>query len=247
LLAIGGKSMDFEEYRQVAIKESLSRKNFNKIFCIGYNKTGTTSLELVLSALGYKCPVQEEQEIRIVKQLYEGNFQPLIEFCHQYEAFQDMPFSQGVVYAQVDCLFPNSKFILTVRDPNKWFDSLTRFHLNGILKRQGVESLEHINEATFKNKTVYLYENYSYENAKRQISKVENNRLMHDWSLLYNKDYRIKIYEERNKEIIKYFQNRLDSLLVIDFEQEKDISKILDFLNLPAKLNMQMPHLNRSK
>ena len=27
---------------------------------------------------------------------------------------------------------------------------------------------------------------------------------MHDWSLLYNKDYRIKIYEERNKEIIKY-------------------------------------------
>lgn len=247
MLAFGDKSMDLEQYRKIAIRESLSRKDFNKIFCIGYNKTGTTTLEMVLSALGYKCPVQEEQEIRIVKQLYKGNFQPLIEFCCQYEAFQDMPFSQGVVYAQVDCLFPNSKFILTVRDPIKWFDSLTRFHLNGILKRQGIESLEQVNEATFKNKTVYLFENYVYENCKRLISKVENNRIEHDWSLLYNKDHYIKLYEERNKEIIKYFQNRVDSLLVIDLEKEKDISKILEFLDLPAKLNMQTPHLNRSK
>ena len=239
--------MDLGKYREIAIRESLSRKDFNKIFCIGANKTGTTTLENVFYALGYKCPVQAEQEIRIVKQLYKGNFQPLIEFCGQYEAFQDLPFSKEVVYAQVDCLFPNSKFILTVREPNKWFDSLVRSHLDGVLKNQGIENIEDVNESTFKNKTVYLYENYTYELSKRRVSKVENYQLKHDWSLLYNKDYYIKEYEERNQEIIKYFQNRAEALLVIDLEYEKDISNILDFLGLPATLNTQMPHLNRSK
>jgi len=238
--------MDFEKYREIAIRESLPRKNFNKIFCIGYNKTGTTSLEFILKALGYKLPKQAEQELRIVKQLYKGNFQPLIEFCHCYEAFQDMPFSQGIVYAQVDCLFPNSKFILTVREPNKWFESLTRFHLSGILKMQNIESIEQVNEDTFKDKTVYLYENYVYEIFKRHVSKVENLHLKHDWSLLYNKDHYIKIYEERNKGIIKYFQDRPNDLLIIDLEREKDISKVLYFLGLPAKLNIQIPHLYRS-
>ena len=240
--------MDLEEYKQLAIKESLPRKNFNKIFCIGYNKTGTTTLEWILKALGYKLPNQLEQEMRIVKQLYLGNFLPFTEFCDQYDAFQDMPFSQGVVYAQADCLFPGSKFILTVRDPNEWYESLVRFHMKGVLKRQGITSLDNIDEYTFKNKNIYLYENYFYDVLKYMIvADVKDYKLEYDWSKAYDREHRIKIYTDRNKEIIKYFQKRPESLLVIDVGKERDILKILKFLGLPEKLNIQMPHLNSSK
>jgi hypothetical protein len=45
----------------------------------------------------------------------------------------------------------------------------------------------------------------------------------------------------------KYFNGRERNLLVIDLSLEKDVSKILDFLNLPQELNLPMPHLNRSQ
>lgn len=233
-------------WRQLVKIKNPPHRKFNKIFCIGYNKTGTTSMEAILRALGYQCPDQGEQTTVIVKALYQGDFQPMIEFCNRYDAFQDMPFSQGPVYAQVDCLFPNSKFILTVRDSSKWFESLVRFQLQCVLKPHGIEKLENINESTFKDKNIYLYKNYTYESAKRKIGKIVNNRLEHDWSLLYNREHRIKLYEERNSEIIQYFQNRPESLLVIDLEKECDISSILSFLELPETLNMPIPHLNRS-
>jgi hypothetical protein len=227
--------------------EILARKNFNKIFNIGYNKTGTTTMEYVFKKLGYSCPDQQEQEARIVKQLYLGNFKPLIDFVAQYDAFQDMPFSQGVVYSQVDALFPNSKFILTVRNKDDWYESLVRFQTNGLLKNAEVDNIDKANEVTFKNKNLYLYNNYIYENKKRQVSFVLNYKVEYDWSLLYCKEHLLELYESRNNEIIKYFQNRPDDLLIIDIEKEKDISKILSFLNLPQEFNFDLPHLNRTK
>ncbi len=48
-------------------------------------------MERVLKLLGYSMPNQMEQEIRLVRQVYAGNFEPLINFCNGYDAFQDMP------------------------------------------------------------------------------------------------------------------------------------------------------------
>ena len=144
--------------------EILARKNFNKIFNIGYNKTGTTTMEYVFQQLGYSCPDQQEQEARIVKQLYLGNFKPLIDFVNQYDAFQDMPFSQGVVYSQVDALFPNSKFILTVRNKDDWYESLVRFQTNGVLKNAEVDNIENATELTLK---IYIYTITIYMRIKK--------------------------------------------------------------------------------
>jgi hypothetical protein len=158
-----------------------------------------------------------------------------------------MPFSQGVTYAVVDAMFPGSKFILTVRESNAWFDSLTRFHLKGILKKAGVDKLEDFSEQTFKDKEVYLHKNYVQNVVKRHAVKVIDNRIHYDWSLVYNKAHRIKLYEKRNREIIEYFQERPGQLLVIDITKEKDNSKIVDFLELPKTLIDVLPHLNKSK
>lgn len=124
---------------RMQITEKLQRilpgPSRTKVFCVGYNKTGTTTIEAVLRNLGYRMPGQARQEALVVEETFRGNFVPLRTLCSSYDAFQDMPFSQGVIYAIVDSMFPGSKFILTVRDSNEWFESLVRFQLGGILKR----------------------------------------------------------------------------------------------------------------
>jgi hypothetical protein len=237
---------EIEQYKQRAILETLSRKGFNKLFCIGYNKTGTTSLEHVLKLLGYSMPNQMEQEIKLVRQVLSGNFDPLLKLCDNFDAFQDMPFSQGVLFAQLDCLFPGSKFILTVRDSDEWFDSLIRFQTKGILRKAGVADITKVKEEDFKDKALYLYKNYTYENMRRHTMLVEEGVVKHDFSKLYDKAHRIAIYEQRNEQIIKYFHGREDDLLVIDLTKEADIGKILEFLDLPIELNIPLPRLNAS-
>lgn len=228
------------------LREAFSARK-RKVFCIGYNKTGTTTLEKVLLDLGYRMPDQLVQEGTVVEELFRGNFEPLKKLCKQYDAFQDMPFSQEAYYAAVDSLFPNSLFILTLRDSDKWFESLTRFHLSGILKLAGIESLDDFDEQTLKGKMVHVRENYMYNCVKRQALDTSVLGQKYDWSLVYDRAYRIKAYEARNAEIIAYFQGRPSQLLVLDITKEQDTSKIVEFLGLPAQRVKAMPHLNSSE
>ena len=100
-----------------------------KIFCIGCNKTGTTSLERELIELGYILGDQRQAELLYDAHYFKKNFGPIIEYCRTAEAFQDAPFSCPETYKYLDKAFPNSKFILSVRDdPEQWYRSLTEFH-----------------------------------------------------------------------------------------------------------------------
>jgi hypothetical protein len=54
------------------------------------------------------------------------------------------------------------------------------------------------------------------------------------------------IITKRNKEIVRYFSERPDDLLVIDITKEKTTKKIVNFLELPSKLITKMPHLNKT-
>lgn len=229
------------------LQRSFRGRRSAKAFCIGYNKTGTTTMEQMLRDFGYRMPGQGMQETAVVEQLFQGNYEPLQALCRDYDAFQDMPFSQGVTYAVVDAMFPGSKFILTVRESNAWFDSLTRFHLNTILKTAGVERLEDFNEQSFKDKEVYLHRNYSYNVMRRHAVRVIGDEVHYDWSLVYDKEHRIERYEQRNRDIIEYFRERPGQLLVIDLTNERDNSRVVDFLGLPQTFVGALPHLNKSR
>ncbi len=228
---------------QKSIPYIAAHKPYNKIFGIGYNKTGTTSLEKIFKDIGLSVPDQAEQEKTIGQKLYLGNYEPLVKFVKQYDAFQDLPFSQDEYYAVADVLFPNSKFILTIRDPEKWFQSLCEFHK----KTFKVQDISEFNEAFFKDKDLYLYKNYCYENALRRVTIIENNQTTADWSLLYDKKHNINLYNTRNERIASYFRNRPDDLLIIDLEQEPDTEKIVRFLKLPKEKISPIPHLNKTR
>src|SRR5690554_2768849 len=98
-----------------------------KIFCIGRNKTGTTSLEAALNELGYKMGDQSSGEA-LLEDYKNRNWKPIVDFCKTAEAFQDVPFSWPYTWLILHFHFPEAKFILTIRDEEQWYNSLVRFH-----------------------------------------------------------------------------------------------------------------------
>ncbi len=148
--------------------------------------------------------------------------------------------------ATQDALFPDSKFILTVRESVAWFESLKRFHLQGVLANIGITSTDEISEGAFKDREVYLHKNYMYNIFKRHAAGLDGVKVTSDWSKVYDQSHRINVMESRNNQIVNHFIDRPDQLLVIDLSRETDNSKIVRFLNLPKDLAAPLPHLNKS-
>jgi hypothetical protein len=93
-----------------------------KVFCIGFHKTGTSSLRDALSMLGYRVTGPNFQR-------EEGLDWPSLErkalaVAHQFDAFQDNPWP--LVFRFMDEQFPGSRFILTLRDEHAWYASALR-------------------------------------------------------------------------------------------------------------------------
>lgn len=90
-----------------------------KIFGIGFHKTGTTSLAKALSILGYRVTGPNWIADRnIGKNVYQKAFK----LAEQYDAFQDNPWA--VIFKELDGRFPGSKFILTIRPQEEWIKSV---------------------------------------------------------------------------------------------------------------------------
>ena len=211
-----------------------------KAFAIGYNKTGSTTMEEVFRRMGFRVPLQWEQELALTDAVQRGDYEPLRAFVARYDAFQDMPFSQDFTYIVCDVLFPGSKFILTIRDPDDWYASMVRFHR----KLFGFGKIEDLGPDFFKGKNFYLREDYVYENKRRMVQRVEGAELIYDWSLLYDPGHYKALYTHRNREILSYFQHRPDDLLVIDVTKEPDTQRIVEFLGRDPAEAFGMPHLN---
>lgn len=232
-----------QQFTQAVLPRVVANKNFNKIFCIGFNKTGTTTLETLLRLYGYKLPNQHEQEIRLTKSCSYTDYEELKTFCSFYDAFQDMPFSQGLTYVAADALFPNSKFILTERNPEAWFKSMCNFHK----KTFNLEDVNTLTENDILEKFQYLYPGYAHSNKRRLLSDFKGDSAIVRWDKLYDYEYYTHRYLARNEEIKRYFLDASEKLLVIDITLEKDTKKICNFLNIPDECIINMPHSNKTE
>ena len=103
-----------------------------KIFCIGFYKTGTTTLYDALRTLGYHTVNGDtpgsypgaDDGATLIKQIDAGDYRlPTFEM---FDAFSDNPYFR--IWRQVYDLFPDAKYILTVRDEGRWIESCVRFY-----------------------------------------------------------------------------------------------------------------------
>ncbi|MFA5921356.1 MAG: sulfotransferase family protein [Methylococcaceae bacterium] len=151
-IAAGSVKVNFTINRHVSIDEIAVLKEFmikelqvffgnsvqpfkTRIFCIGWPKTGTTSITQALGILG----------------IYSWHFAPWVVGYHhfsdeitkfqinlaeieQYDALSDIPVS--LLYRELDEAFPGSLFIFTTREIESWHPSAVA-DAEGIEKRFG--------------------------------------------------------------------------------------------------------------
>ncbi len=98
-------------------------KRSSKIFCIGLNKTGTTSLHEAFKILGFRSVhfTCDKGNIKdIIKTNYEKGVDLLLSIDH-FDAYSDWNHpSTNLLYKKLDQQYPNSKFILNIRNLEDW-------------------------------------------------------------------------------------------------------------------------------
>lgn len=192
-----------------------------KYFCIGRNKTGTTSLKVAFMDLGYPVGDQEKAEILTHECYFNNNFDPIIKYCDSAQVFQDVPFSYPDTYKYLDAAFPNSKFILSTRDDaEQWYNSITRFHA----KRFGLDGA--IPTVVDLNKADHHQDKFMYNTVK--VHKTPDNDP-------YNKEIMISHYNQYNEDVINYFKDRPDDLLVLNLAEPGAYLKFIKFLGCESE------------
>jgi len=201
-----------------------------KVFCIGFNKTGTSSLGEALENLNYKVGNRTAGEL-LLKYWAKRNFNLIIEHSKTADVFLDIPFCLPYTFQILDHAFPNSKFILTVRNsPEEWYGSLIRFHKKIITKGKlpTVKELKKFN---------YPYKGWFWEAMQLIYGVNEDNP--------YDKKLQMETYELHNYNVTNYFRNRQNSLLTLNLSNSVSIKQLYDFLGIEYN-GSKMPHLNRT-
>jgi len=173
------------------------------VFCIGFQKTGTTSLKKALKILGFDVAPFVRLDSKTISSSLESVVDDL---ATRYDAFQDNPWPSMFKY--LDAKHPSSKFILTTREASKWVASIVK-HFS------------------------------SRESPIREW-------IYGPGSPLGNEARYLKIYNDHNQEVRKYFADRPNDLLDIDITVQADKwAPICDFLSIQVPAS-DFPHANDS-
>lgn len=188
-----------------------------KIFCIGFNKTGTTTIEKVLNDFNIKLGSQQEAEM-LMPNWNIRDFKAIERYVKSATAFQDIPFSLPYTFIALEQKFPNAKFILTVRDDaDQWYNSIVKFHSK--LWSSGSE-VPTVNELKNAN---YRYKGLAYEYIKQVFNTPDDD--------LYNKPILTSTYINHNNQVKDYFRSNPEKLIVINTSNKKDYFRLCEFLN----------------
>ena len=199
-----------------AILSTIKAIGKPKIFCVGLNKTGTTSLKKEMEIQGYTVGDQRKAEL-LFDDWVKRDFKRIIRYCRTAEFFQDVPFSYPFTFIAMDQAFPGSKFILTTRDSaEEWYNSLIHFH--GKLWGNGnvPPTTEDLKNAT------YIYKGFPYYSRFRVHNVSEDDP--------YKKDVMFGYYNTHNKIVTDYFRYRSGDLLVINLKNSEDYLNFCNFI-----------------
>jgi hypothetical protein len=140
-------------------------KKYNKIFQIGFNKCGTTSIHKFFNSNGLKSIHWDGSFMAKKIDQNHKNGLPLLTGYEEYDCYTDMESSDDDIfiylthYEELDKQYPNSKFILNVRNIDKWiisrlnhpgyldsYKSITGFEIDVMVKHWKESWIKHVNE-----------------------------------------------------------------------------------------------------
>lgn len=197
------------------IDKRLSIKQI-KIFGIGLSQTGTKSLSQALTMLGFNLIHCPDDEVTL-KELMAGKYN--FSILNDFDGITDI--TVAPFYAQLDKLFPDSKFILTVRDKESWLRSL---------------------EAQWNTKPVF---DDSRAGKETNMQRRRLLRVAAYGTYTFNEDRFSYVYDLHYKNVVEYFKERPESLLIINIYAGEGWEKLCPFLNQPV-LDQPFPFIKKS-
>lgn len=201
-------------------------KGKQKIFIVGRNKTGTTSLTQEFIEQGFIVGNEKMAQKLLRDPYYRDDFEPIVKFCYTAQVFQDVPFSWPNTYIHLDKAFPNSKFILSIRDPEQWYNSMVNHMARRITNSNRIPTVKELKE---------FRDGYYWKSmVKNQFAPLEEP---------FNKEAQIKSFNAYNRTIIEYFENT-GKLLVLDVSEVNDYSRFCNFIGI-HQIKDSFPWKNR--
>jgi hypothetical protein len=189
---------NFEFDRPIELKPLPTR-----IFGIGLHKTATTSLHKALTILGYDSAHWRNAHWAkaIWREMSETGRSATIERCY---ALSDLPIP--IMYRDLDKAYPGSKFILTMRDEDKWVRSV-------------------------KNHWSHNYNRFrmAWDNDpfSHKVHKLLYGQTTFDETVMRER------YQRHNWEVQAYFLNRPDDLRVMHMDGGAGWTELCGFLGNP--------------
>jgi integrase len=178
-------------------------KEQHKIFGIGLSRTGTKSLTRALEVLGFRIahyPIDR----RTYKELYTGQYN--FSLLQEKDGITDITVSP--YYAQLDALYPEAGFILTIREKETWLTSMEKHYRHNPMPRILPDILTERKIRRFLRAAVY-------------------------GTYTFKKDRMSYVYDTHYQSVIQHFKGREHKLLVINIPEGEGWEKLCPFLKLP--------------
>jgi hypothetical protein len=191
----------------------------NKIFGIGYPKTGSSSAAAALVILGYKAMHDTSNPIWNLPLKNDFSELKAIDFDAYMNVFPK-------AFYLYDITFPNSKFILTTREPHSWLESLIAWRGAHDSIIDGHSSLKGYLETL---------DDHSYYAATDMLLAYGSLRT-HTESYIYK-------LEQHTREVEYYFRERPDDLLVLPLDSPNKSVLLSNFLSKDWPAEITYPHV----
>lgn len=206
------------------------QKNDNKIFCIGFNKTGSTSLITSINRLGFKIGDMNKGELCLID-VIKGDLTSTFSLCESATAFKDIPFSLPGIWYELYKVYPTAKYILSERDSaEQWYSSITRFHTKAWSKNKSTPTWKDLKESTKVS-----YKGLGYDYIKYTFNTEGNP---------YDKTALIDVYNKHNHDVKEFFKNS-KNFLTINVSRNDDYLRLCNFLNVKP-LDRKFPHKKKT-
>ncbi|WP_141399457.1 sulfotransferase family protein [Rhodobacter maris] len=195
------------------------------MFCLGFPKTGTTSLEVALQRLGYKvCRGASSNNhsnfLMALKVL--GDTDEIARVIRHFDAFADMPFGGTDLYLWLSRRYPEARFLHTIRAPEQWYQSI----LNQLAKvsKGPAPMLDAFHAAGGYGAAMIVRREWGITDPLAQKGAM------------------LRYYEGMNAAILAHF-NGCERFHSFDLTEERDWRSLCGFLGRPVP-DQPFPHEN---
>jgi len=211
------------------------RFSSRKIFCIGLNKTGTTSLKYLFALNGWTISHQRVGEA-LFPAYMRGDFQSVVSFVDQNKAnfYQDAPFSFPETWKHIYSHFPDAIYILTVRSSfDEFYQSRIRFDQKIL--------------GCHETPTWHDLENFPGGALPKGALATFYRDVVGCKSEPYEKANWQHHYQNHNTQVMDFFADKPHQFGTINLSRQSDSLVEINRLLKPMLRIKEIPHMNKSK